>query len=208
MSVDGPSSRKIKALAAALFLAAVSPLHAHAVFSAKGPFFGGLKHFGASVEDILAATAVGIIAAQQAVGMTGKTVLALVLGWCLGGMIGLGIGVDPATPGTLAACSILILGVVGAIGHPYGPAVPITLACAAGLLHGVLNGAAMQPDAVSSGLLQLLGIVVAGGVVATYPSALLDLFRQRWVRIVARVVSSWIAATGLLLLGWSLRPTR
>jgi hypothetical protein len=82
--------------------------------------------------------------------------------------------------------------------------VPV-LAAVAGDIHGLLNGAAMQPETIGIGLGQLLGIVAAAAFVATYPSAILDLFKQHWVRIAARVLSSWIAANGLLLLGWSLR---
>jgi hypothetical protein len=30
--------------------------------------------------------------------------------------------------------------------------------------------------------------------------------RAPWARVAVRVVGSWIAAVGLLVLGWSLRP--
>jgi hydrogenase/urease accessory protein HupE len=205
VSLSRHSRHWVFTLAAVVFLAAASPLHAHAVFSTKGPFFGGLKHFGVSIDDILAATVVGIIAAQHQVRVTGKSVLALALGWYVCGTVGLWIGVEPAKAGVPAACSLVVMGVIGAIGRQYRPVVPIALAAAVGSLHGLLNGLAMQPDTFGSGLMQMLGIVAAAGFVATYPSALLDLFKQQWVRIVARVMSSWIAATGLLLLGWSLR---
>jgi hypothetical protein len=31
--------------------------------------------------------------------------------------------------------------------------------------------------------------------------------RTAWARIAVRVGGSWIAATGLLMIGWTLRPT-
>lgn len=202
------SPRITPVLVAAIFLAAAGPLHAHAVFSTKGPFFGGLKHFGLSLEDVLAATAIGIVAAQHAIGVTGKSILALAVGWYGCGVIGLHCGPSNSGADFIPALTVLTLGILGAIGRQYRPTVPIGIAAAAGSVHGFLNGMAMQPETLSFGLVQLLGIVTAASFVATYPSALLDLFKYAWVKIAARVLSSWIAATGLLLLGWVLRARK
>lgn len=202
------SYRLAPALVAAIFLATAGPLYAHAVFSTKGPFFGGLKHFGLSIEDVLAAIAVGIIAAQHAVGVTGKSILALAAGWYGCGAIGLNYGPSSSGADWIPAITVLVLGVLGAIGGQYRTAVPVGIAAATGSVHGLLNGMAMQPENLGFGLVQLLGIVTAASFVATYPSALLDLFKYAWVRIAARVLSSWIAATGLLLLGWVLRARK
>ena len=50
----------------------------------------------------------------------------------------------------------------------------------------------------------LIGITVAIFVLAALVSALVVSLRRPWARIVVRVAGSWIAAIGLLLLGWTL----
>jgi hydrogenase/urease accessory protein HupE len=146
VSVRASSYRLAPALVAAVFLATAGPLYAHAVFSTKGPFFGGLKHFGLSIEDVLAAIAVGIIAAQHAVGVTGKSILALAAGWYGCGAIGLNYGPSSSGADWIPAITVLVLGVLGAIGGQYRTAVPIGIAAATGSVHGFLNGMAMQPE--------------------------------------------------------------
>jgi hypothetical protein len=51
----------------------------------------------------------------------------------------------------------------------------------------------------------LLGISAVLFVLTPLVSALVVSIRTYWVRIVMRVAGSWIAAIGLLMLGWALR---
>jgi hypothetical protein len=51
----------------------------------------------------------------------------------------------------------------------------------------------------------LAGIVCAVFVLVALGTALVVVLRAPWARIAVRVAGSWIAAAGLLLLGWSLR---
>ena len=55
--------------------------------------------------------------------------------------------------------------------------------------------------------LGLVGIVSAVSVVAALLAAFVVWLKPAWTRIAVRVAGSWIAAIGLLLLGWGLRPT-
>jgi hypothetical protein len=55
------------------------------------------------------------------------------------------------------------------------------------------------------GPLGLAGIVAAVFVVVALAAALVVALRAPWSRIAVRVAGSWIAAAGLLLLGWTLR---
>jgi hydrogenase/urease accessory protein HupE len=72
-----------------------------------------------------------------------------------------------------------------------------------GLLHGHGNGAAMAESRL--GLVGLLGIVSTLFVLVALGAALVVSLRAAWARVAVRVAGSWIAAAGLLLLGWSLR---
>ncbi|TMQ57292.1 MAG: hypothetical protein E6K72_03800 [Candidatus Eisenbacteria bacterium] len=59
-----------------------------------------------------------------------------------------------------------------------------------------------------SGVRGLIGIAVALFVVVALAAALVVALERPWKRIAARVAGSWIAAVGLLLLGWRLRGAR
>jgi urease accessory protein len=77
------------------------------------------------------------------------------------------------------------------------------LAAVIGLYHGYLNGTGMgQPGAAAVALLGLTGAVFA--LVALVAAFVVEL-RAGWARIAVRVAGSWIAASGLLLLGWAAR---
>jgi urease accessory protein len=50
-----------------------------------------------------------------------------------------------------------------------------------------------------------LGATTMAFLVATFAAAVVVTLRAPWTRVVARVAGSWIAALGLLSLGWLLR---
>jgi urease accessory protein len=80
-----------------------------------------------------------------------------------------------------------------------------SLALAVGLLHGWLNGAAIAEAQREP--LGLVGIVSTTFVLVALAGALVVSIRAAWARIVVRVAGSWVAAIGLLILGWNLRGT-
>ena len=57
----------------------------------------------------------------------------------------------------------------------------------------------------SAGILGLLGIMAALFVFVTLVTAFVVALQRPWTRVVVRVAGSWIAAIGLLMLGWSRR---
>ena len=87
-------------------------------------------------------------------------------------------------------------------GPPPVPSVVSALAVAVGLLHGGLNGAG--PRGQREGL-ALLGICGAIFVLVAIAAAFVVSVRASWARVVVRVAGSWVAAIGLLMLGWWLR---
>jgi urease accessory protein len=82
---------------------------------------------------------------------------------------------------------------------------PVTTALAVllGLYHGYLNGTGMG-SSVSADV-ALLGLIFAVFVLVALAAAFVVCLRAQWTRIVVRVAGSWIAASGLLLLGWATR---
>jgi hypothetical protein len=66
-----------------------------------------------------------------------------------------------------------------------------------------LNGTSIASD--ESARLGVAGITASVFVVVALVSAAVVSLPAAWMRIAVRVIGSWIAAIGLLLLGWSLR---
>jgi urease accessory protein len=80
------------------------------------------------------------------------------------------------------------------------------LALLLGLVHGHLNGADMHQS--GGGAEALLGLAVVLFVLMALVGAFVAQLRQQWGRIAIRVLGSWIAASGLLMLGWALHRAR
>ncbi|MBL8674064.1 MAG: hypothetical protein JNL07_04185 [Rhodospirillales bacterium] len=71
------------------------------------------------------------------------------------------------------------------------------------MLHGYHNGVGMA--SAGSGAAGLAGIVAAVFALTAIASAGVLSAQPGWRRIAIRVVGSWVAAIGLLMLGWTLR---
>jgi len=167
-----------------------------------GPFYDGVSHFTLTPEDLLPALALALLAGQRG-SRTGRLALfALSLAWLAGGLAGLTFPANRSAT-ALTTVSFLALGGLVAADARLRPEWVTGLALVLGILHGYLNGAAMSQAKL--GALGLVGIVTALFVAVTLVAALVVALRAPWARIAVRVAGSWIAAIGLLLLGWSFR---
>jgi len=79
------------------------------------------------------------------------------------------------------------------------------LAALLGLVHGYLNGTSMSQ--FGSPVLVVLGLVTTVFVLIALAAAWVVRLQAHWTRIAVRVAGSWIAASGLLMLGWALRAS-
>ena len=193
-----------QALAVAGFLLLPAPSHAHLVNTGLGPFYDGVSHFALTPEDLLPAVAMALLAGQKGSRAGRLALFALPGAWLLGGLAGLAFPTISSAP-ALTTVSFLALGGLVAADARLRPEWVTALAALVGLLHGYLNGAAMAQAKL--GALGLVGIVSTLFVVVALAAALVVALRVPWGRIAVRVAGSWIAAIGLLLLGWSLRAT-
>lgn len=202
------SRRPLRWLGVAAFVVCAAKAEAHSVISTNGPFIGGVKHYFISPDDVLVTVALGIVASQNVAQAANKVFWALPGAWFVSGLLGL--VANQSLPGAdiLSASSIVVIGILAAVSPSLTTRWTFLLTLAVGTLHGYLNGAAMHPATLGAGVWQLVGISVSAGFVAIYPATLLDIFKQPWARIVARVLGSWVAAVGLLLIGWTLRLKR
>lgn len=106
----------------------------------------------------------------------------------------------PDLPGVdmVDALSFVALGLLVAAALTLPLALTVALGLLLGLGHGYANGGAMEPD--SAVHLFVLGVATMGTVTVTMMAALVVSLERDWQRIAVRVVGSWIAAIGLMML--------
>jgi hydrogenase/urease accessory protein HupE len=197
----------VKRLALALALGALfvaSPAEAHLVTTGLGPVYDGIGHLFASPEDLVPAVALAFLAGLRGAPSSRRALFLLPPFWLAGGLLGARLGL--ATPVSAPAFSFLLLGALVAADAPLPVGAVAVLAAALGLAHGFENGASLRSAGQSA--LALVGIAAALFVVVALAAAFVVPLKRAWTRIAVRVAGSWIAAAGLLLLGWTLRSRR
>jgi urease accessory protein len=177
---------------------------AHLVTTGLGPVYDGIGHFMLSPDDLLPVLALALFAGLRGPLPGRRALFVLPLAWLTGGLAGLLASNPPLFP--LTPFSFLILGGLVAADLRLPPAIVTVIAMCLGLMHGFLNGVAFK-EAGTNAPLELIGIMTTLFVLVALFAALVVSLRRPWARIVVRVAGSWIAATGLLLLGWSLHKT-
>jgi len=178
------------------------PARAHLNSSGMGPVYDGLLHFVTSPEDLIPTLALALLAGLRGAAYGRRALFTLPAAWLLGSLAG---SAASATSGgaVLSSLWFLLLGGLVAADARLSLRVTTVLAALVGLVHGYLNGTGMGQSA--SAVLAVLGLVAAVFILIALAAAFVAQLRAQWARIAVRVVGSWIAATGLLLLGWALR---
>ena len=194
-------ARAVILLAAAL---SCGPAEAHLNATGMGPIYDGLMHFLSSPEDLVPALALALLAGLRGATYGRRAMFALPLAWLLGSFFGLSAAL--VSVGTLwASLWFLLLGGLVVADAKLSLRSMTALAALLGLVHGYLNGTGMGLSAQS--LAAALGLAAAVFVVVVLVAALVVRLRAQWARIAVRVGGSWIAASGLLMLGWFVRGT-
>ena len=194
----------VRLLPLALLAGVPSAAQAHLVNSGLGPFYNGTLHLLLSPWDLLTVLAVGLLAGQGGKASARWITIALPLAWGGAALAGLASG-TAAGPGSLQVALLILLGVLLAAGIQLAPAVMASLAAATGLVHGLENAAAFA--AGDSGPVAVAGAAAAVLVLTLLITASAVSLRAAWTRIALRVGGSWIAAIGMLMLGWLLQGT-
>jgi hydrogenase/urease accessory protein HupE len=178
------------------------PALAHLVTTGLGPVYDGISHFLMSFEDLLPVAAMALLAGLNGPAGGRRALLVLPVAWLAGGLGGLMTG-SALLPGMATAASALVLGGLVAGDRRLSPTMISVLAAMLGLLHGWLNGAGIA--AANREGLAILGMGGVAFVIVALLAALVASLRVDVARIAVRVAGSWIAAVGLLLIGWQLR---
>jgi hydrogenase/urease accessory protein HupE len=179
------------------------PAHAHLVTTGLGPLYDGVSHLLFSPDDLLAVLAMAALAGLNGATAGRRGLFVLSLAWLIGATAGLRVDAGEVPPAAAAAVTLLVLGLLTAVDCRLSPLRVAGVAVALGLVHGWLNGVGI--DDAGGGSLRLVGTVSAVFVIAALAAGLVVSLRAAWARVAVRAVGSWVAAIGLLMLGWSLR---
>lgn len=181
---------------------ACGPAEAHLNATGMGPVYDGLLHFMSSPEDLAAALALALLAGLRGAAYGRRAMFTLPAAWLLGSFCGLSAAA--ANAGMLASSLwLVLLGGLVVVDAKLSLRSMTALAALLGLVHGYLNGTGMGFSAVA--IVAALGLAAAVFVLVVLVAALVVQLRAQWARIAVRVGGSWIAASGLLMLGWSMR---
>jgi hydrogenase/urease accessory protein HupE len=187
------------AAAVLAFVVGPAPGHAHLVQTGFGSFYDGLAHLFVTPTDLLVVLAVALLAGAQGAGAARAVLVVLPLAWLVAGAA----GVVSDSTATLPWATTLIFAGVGllvALATPLARPWVIGLAILAGVVHGFVNGATMTRG--DGRALALLGAVTAVFALVPLLTAVVVSARREWMRVGVRVAGSWIAAIGLLMIGW------
>jgi urease accessory protein len=179
-------------------------VEAHLNSTGLGPIYDGALHLLLSPEDLVPAFALALLAGLRGARHGRVALFVLPAAWFVGGLAGTVAGHGDGTAAAVA--SFLLLGILVAADARLSLALLTAITISLGLVHGFVNGAGMGQLAVGAQALLGLGVVLF--VLTALVVALVVQLRQRWSRIAVRVLGSWIAASGLLMLGWAMRATR
>jgi len=179
-----------------------APAAAHLNSTGMGPVYDGLTHFLTSPEDLVPVLALALFAGLRGAAYGRRALFTLPAAWLLGSLLGLTAAATTASP-VLSSLWFLLLGGLAATDARLSLRLTTALAALLGLVHGYFNGAGMSP--FGSAFIAVVGLVSAVFALIALAAAFVVQLRAHWARIAVRVAGSWIAASGLLMLGWALR---
>jgi urease accessory protein len=177
---------------------------AHLVTTGLGPIYDGISHFASSPEISVPVLALALFAGLRGTAAGRLILFLLPVAWLAGALAG--GRTETASFTVISAISFLVSGALVAADLRLKHGTVATIAVVLGFCDGYINGISIQPN--GSGSLDLVGAIATIFVVVAIVAAFVIRLKQPWTRVAIRVVGSWIAATGLLLLGWSFHSGR
>jgi urease accessory protein len=189
-------------LAAVFLLLWPAGADAHLVSTGFGPFYDGVTHLALSPDDLLSVLAITLLSSLCGARHVRAVLFTLPTAWVVAGWLGMQRATETSVP-VASTLSFLVVGALAAADLKVPWSLVAGLALVIGLLHGFMNGTAMAQ--AGDGSVALLGTATAVFVTVALVAGFVVSLRDTWARVVVRVVGSWIAATGLLMLGWAFR---
>ena len=202
MNPAGSSRVRLRGMVAFAAVLSCGPAEAHLNVTGMGPIYDGLMHFLTSPEDMVPALALALLAGLRGAEHGRRALFTLPAAWLLGSLFGLTAAGTSA--GVLGApLWFLVMGGLVVADAKLSLRAMTALAALLGLFHGYLNGTGMGISAQT--IVATLALAAAVFVLVVLAAALVIQLQAHWARIAVRVGGSWIAASGVLMLGWSVR---
>jgi hypothetical protein len=175
---------------------------AHLMPTGMGPWGDGMGRLFQQPTDLLLVIGVVLLAVQGGPACTNRLPLLLPMAWLLGGLFGLSLRAELllALPCTAAVTAI---GLLTALGVQLRPVAFLLIYSSLAMFFGLVAGSAIAGH--QGALPALLGETVAIAMLVSLLLLPLAPPHRRWLSIGLRVGGSWIAASGLLMLGWLVR---
>ena len=178
---------------------------AHLVPTGLGPWGDGMARLVLQPLDLLLLVALVLLAVQSGRPWSDRLPLVLPLSWLVGGLAGLGVGVElplvlPCTAIVTAVGVLVAVGPLLRLGELLNERLLLTGSAGLALLFGLVAGSSLSGH--GGAIEALVGEAVAIAVVTALLLMALAPPHPRWLALGLRVVGSWIAASGLLMLGW------
>lgn len=181
---------------------ASSSAHAHLNSTGMGPLYDGVVHFLSSPQDLVPVFGVALLAGLRGAEYGRRVMFVLPCAWLLGAALGLNAAAIVGNDVVSALWFVLVGGLVLADAK-LSLRLVNALVALLGLYHGYLNGSGLGVSV--SAVVTLIGLIATIFVLVALAAAFALRLQRPWMRIAVRVIGSWIAASGVLLLGWSLR---
>lgn len=178
------------------------PSDAHLVTTGAGPFYDGSAHFFVTFDEILPVIALSLFAGLRGTRSARWVLAILFLGWLGGGIFGRFFPMNE-TPFWFQTILLLGTGILLASDWKISASITWIISGFIAITLGFWNGSAMA--AAGGGMLAVIGTAASALIVSVFGMALAVKLSEGWTRIALRVAGSWIAALGLLSLGWALR---
>jgi len=195
-----PRKIAVGAVVAAVAVGYSRTAQAHLVSTELGPLYDGAAHPLVSPQDLLTILGLAILAAYGGATSGRRLIASLTLAWAAGVCIGFAVVEGPLGFPVATAAVILVLGVLGVSKLRIPSGVLVAASAVIGFARGVMNGSAARN--ADGQWLSVLGIVLGVFVLGALLTGGGKWLESRRFAVALRVVGSWIAAIGLLMLGW------
>jgi urease accessory protein len=192
----------------ALAITAATPAEAHIIATRLGDFYAGAVHPATDLYDVILWLALGLLAGSLGADRSRWLVILFPLGLAAGFWIATDSGAVAGDALSSAAWTLL-LGLLLAAGLRLPATLLGALGLALAVVRGMANAAGAGPE--TNVPLFAAGLVCSGYAVITLTMALVVMFRRSeggaqtaWRAIALRALGGWIAAIGLMMIGFTL----
>jgi urease accessory protein len=191
-------TRKLASAGATALLLLAWPAAAFAhPMQGVGDFYAGMLHPLTAIEFLLPMIALSLLAGQQARTSAIAMLATFPVTLAIGAVIAIPIRL-PSIVTWIDLGSMAGLGLLVAAALPLPPTLAVALSTLLGLTIGLANGAELGSQV--SPYRFVPGLALAGLMLVTYGIGCVRRLRAPWMRIGFRVLGSWIAAIGILVL--------